>query len=736
VKLITAYIQGETYNFLLPVADCDLAELLKSRYLSSGFQTHDDVFASLWGLSSAIDTVHDYFAEEFNLKQIGCHYDIKPTNILCFNGKFVLSDFGLSRLRKEDDGSRSLFKQGEGCYLAPECEPSSQDFKPGRIGRASDIWSFGCVLAELLAYLSAKPGEGPEMVSKFYNARKINLGPFICYHFHGNNCVNPTVIDFLDNLITGPSVTERLRSLAYLVKDILQHDPKKRPKAQMITLRLFHLAQRRVFKAMCSTLESRYSSLGLELEIELQRLKIWADATGLSSVSEQIQEPAWLAKPHSFEEYQDVQDYVGKCFVEINFIAGYLDENSKPANRLSYRLQRLQDHLWDMLPTSVRQNMLTRLEDAILDTGDTSRLQEVHNSIALGDENTNNDIGDSAPKRFNYRRAAYLSTMKDIASAMAQPMRADRNLSMDKSSLRMPFTQFHHNWIATDGNSGQRFLIESMRYGEAWVSRVNQLLDRVNGIASLRSQNVIKDAFPVLKCKGYYHDAARFEFGIVYDLPTLTKNTDPVNLVQLINLTQPRNSQPSLTEKFKLASTLVSYVLDFHRSNWLHKNISAFTIICFPEVFPSQAASLSFPYFIGFSHSRLNDENEYSNLSGPENDYQHPVYLQNSKYPDSQNPIMRFRQEFDYYSVGLVLMEIAFWKPLEKIAKSIVGSPEELLEQLLRTYIPLVKTYMGNTYGEAVRSCLESYSDENRTPEDVRKRFDTEVVVPISGVSL
>jgi hypothetical protein len=127
--------------------------------------------------------------------------------------------------------------------------------------------------------------------------------------------------------------------------------------------------------------------------------------------------------------------------------------------------------------------------------------------------------------------------------------------------------------------------------------------------------------------QGLLHDLAQFEFGIVYDLPPLVKNTDPVDLAQIITLTQSKPKQPSLTEKFKLASTLVSYILDFHKGNWLHKSISAFTIIRFPMVFSIAAESLSSPYFIGFSHSRVNGENAYSSLSGPENEYQHPPKL-------------------------------------------------------------------------------------------------------------
>jgi hypothetical protein len=49
---------------------------------------------------------------------------------------------------------------------------------------------------------------------------------------------------------------------------------------------------------------------------------------------------------------------------------------------------------------------------------------------------------------------------------------------------------------------------------------------------------------------------------------------------------------------------------------------------------------------------------------------------------------------------------------------SIPGSPQVVLREMLRKYVPLVKTYMGDTYGESVKCCLESYSGEDRSPEE------------------
>ncbi|KAF4633888.1 hypothetical protein G7Y89_g4226 [Cudoniella acicularis] len=155
--------------------------------------------------------------------------------------------------------------------------------------------------------------------------------------------------------------------------------------------------------------------------------------------------------------------------------------------------------------------------------------------------------------------------------------------------------------------------------------------------------------------------------------------------------------QPSLTQKFKPASALVSHIHDFHKGVWLHKGICAYNIIWFPKPSENVMESLSSPYFIGLNHS--------------------------------------FGQEFDYYSVGLVLIEIAMWKPLKTISEKISGSPEQLLQQLLKTHVSLVKTYMGDRYAKAVEECLTCYTGDHITAENVRLEFANKVMGPLSECS-
>ena len=115
-------------------------------------------------------------------------------------------------------------------------------------------------------------------------------------------------------------------------------------------------------------------------------------------------------------------------------------------------------------------------------------------------------------------------------------------------------------------------------------------------------------------------------------------------------------------------------------------------------------------------------------------EYQHPVYQRNIQAyaDDRKNGIVRFRQEFDYYSVGLVLMEIALWRPLTSMTENFVGTPEEMLSKLREKYMPRVRICMGDVYNDAVLYCLRDYEKGERSHENVRNDFNNNVVLPIS----
>ncbi|KAK7943797.1 kinase-like protein [Apiospora aurea] len=62
--------------------------------------------------------------------------------------------------------------------------------------------------------------------------------------------------------------------------------------------------------------------------------------------------------------------------------------------------------------------------------------------------------------------------------------------------------------------------------------------------------------------------------------------------------------------------------------------------------------------------------------------YQHPQYLEEDK---------RYFIQYDYYSLGMVLLEIGIWSPLQDVVrKYLTADPKKIREKVLQDRVPLL----------------------------------------------
>jgi hypothetical protein len=147
----------------------------------------------------------------------------------------------------------------------------------------------------------------------------------------------------------------------------------------------------------------------------------------------------------------------------------------------------------------------------------------------------------------------------------------------------------------------------------------------------------------------------------------VSADIEPVSLRFLLKKT----NRPSLGSLFDLAQTISQSLLNFHKADWLKRDISSHNVIFFDRRLsnlrgrsrhrskveePILLDDLPSPYLVGFNHSRPNDPGTFtSGGSDLLKMYQHPEYANNVK--------QRFHLSYDYYSVGL-LLEIGLWELL------------------------------------------------------------------------
>ncbi|XTI91178.1 hypothetical protein V2W45_1345814, partial [Cenococcum geophilum] len=102
------------------------------------------------------------------------------------------------------------------------------------------------------------------------------------------------------------------------------------------------------------------------------------------------------------------------------------------------------------------------------------------------------------------------------------------------------------------------------------------------------------------------------------------------------------------------------------------------------------------------------------------------------------NNSTRYVIHYDYYSLGLVLLEIGAWKPLADIIKESRSenlSPERISTKLKTMAEKNLPSTVGEQYSKAVLSCL-SDELESKEPESSSLKFEQQVVRVLASCSV
>lgn len=112
------------------------------------------------GLSSALGDLHRHWNSHQGQDRNCIHGDLKPENILLFeesDGRLLkIADMGLAAFHAEPHTNirdPSGMPMGTSRYTPPEMRDQNEEKKSR--GRAYDLWSMGCVILELLVWLTS-----------------------------------------------------------------------------------------------------------------------------------------------------------------------------------------------------------------------------------------------------------------------------------------------------------------------------------------------------------------------------------------------------------------------------------------------------------------------------------------------------------------------------------------------------------------------------------------------------
>ncbi|OWY94617.1 TTK protein kinase, partial [Phytophthora megakarya] len=164
IKLIAAEqnLQQRQINVIMEHGEIDLSDRLKD--LKSDMD--ENMLRVIWTqMLQAVNAIHQ--------KRI-IHGDLKPANFLFVNGTLKLIDFGIAKTISNDTTNIERDSQiGTVNFMSPEAiqgntSPNGQRDPEGKmkVGRASDIWSLGCILYQIV-YTKPPFGHVNSIIEKF-----------------------------------------------------------------------------------------------------------------------------------------------------------------------------------------------------------------------------------------------------------------------------------------------------------------------------------------------------------------------------------------------------------------------------------------------------------------------------------------------------------------------------------------------------------------------------------------
>lgn len=146
-------VEGQPF-FVMPYVDGDT---LRARLLKQGSLPLPVACSIVASVARALQYAHD---------RTVVHRDIKPENILLQGDLPMLADFGIALMtERSPDDRRTQGSLGTPAYMSPE-----QWERPAEIGPASDQYSLGCVLFELLTGTAPYVGTPSQLFVKHCTA--------------------------------------------------------------------------------------------------------------------------------------------------------------------------------------------------------------------------------------------------------------------------------------------------------------------------------------------------------------------------------------------------------------------------------------------------------------------------------------------------------------------------------------------------------------------------------------
>ncbi|RBR10018.1 uncharacterized protein FIESC28_09626 [Fusarium coffeatum] len=271
------------------------------------------------------------------------------------------------------------------------------------------------------------------------------------------------------------------------------------------------------------------------------------------------------------------------------------------------------------------------------------------------------------------------------------------------------------------------------------------IIERVRKLAALLNHSPKPEAFRTPHCLGFFDkadpniseddvDILDRRLGLIFERPSgdnLHVSLPPVSLRELLRDSKVR--KPRVTERIHLAHAISNCLLYLHAVGWLHKGLRSHNVL----FFRTRDGHVDYrqPFLSGFDFSRPGGSDEMTDAPG--DDAEHDLYRHPNAQSNRRRDRERSKKSFDIYSLGVILVELAHWQPVEDILRIDMrrarGRPDVvrgIREALLREdRVAAVGADMGERFEDATRKCLAGGEElglregDDETQDEVAERL-------------
>ncbi|KAI4169214.1 MAG: hypothetical protein LQ343_005876 [Gyalolechia ehrenbergii] len=750
VRLLGSYTYGGRHNFLFPSYETDLWAFLQSKSRLGDFSQDSTFFSALRGLASALCHTHKLHLEKekhgLDIDAIGYHHDLRPSNVLVSQDTFVLADFGLGKFKSSVASSKTQWQIGEGDYLAPE--RMDKHFVHQNVGRAFDVWAFGCLMIEVIIYMEKGEAGLNEFRQQRMSPTQSNNWEDSCFYEIGGS-LKSIVRQWLKKLTHGLLRPGPVKMLADVSRKALKSKPEDRPKIEHIRAELTLISLKAHFIPVCDLFRryfAKHTARGMgqppnkmRLWFESERLAAFGYVTGLDS--DEMISRSFSNLSGRYHEYLKALKTMAVLFEELetkkptltpDAIQGTDGSTATSYDPFGEPLENdicgQVESLWNLLPTSEQRKAEAAWLRTMLDTEDVRHLDDVERAFRSEDDPV-------------FEKGAAMAMMKKIGLNMrSNPTTMPEGFIVSENDVRRRLLELRYHEFGHF--KGEHVLIEWMNYSPGWedVSPEQRAI-----MMSLKAQGSSQKTEPArmrtLECIGVFENTGdKAGYGFLYRIPTSDRelSIEP-STATLLQLIENKKRQPLLSDKLRLASALAQFLGDFHSAGWLHKGLNSNNILFFNIQDGEQSSSpilatqvLERPYVVGLQESRLGGK--FWHTAGPASsadfqDYQHPEYARTGRY----------RATYDYYGLGLILLELGFWQPLRGWSRSQRYSRmslEEFRQELITRHVPFLGAGVGAVYRNVVLYCLRETRDSSEDLDTkILEEFAKNVIEPLKELA-